>query len=88
MYPKITHVKSLDNYMLLVIFDNGIQKQYDFKKNFQYPVFESLRDEILFKQAKVEPGGYGISWNDELDMSEYELWQNGENVQSQHPLSL
>lgn len=25
----------------------------------------------------VDPGGYGISWNDELDMSEYELWTKG-----------
>jgi hypothetical protein len=25
-------------------------------------------------------GGYGISWNDEIDLSEYELWTNGAEV--------
>jgi len=24
----------------------------------------------------VDTGGYGISWNDEMDLSEYELWNN------------
>jgi hypothetical protein len=28
--------------------------------------------------VRVDPGGYGISWNDHIDLSEYELWTNGE----------
>lgn len=30
--------------------------------------------------ARVEAGGYGISWSDELDLSEYELWEHGELI--------
>jgi len=26
------------------------------------------------------PGGDGISWNDDIDLSEYELWTNGEPI--------
>jgi len=76
MYPKIKEIKVSNDYVLIVDFDNGAQKKYDFKKNFVNPVFEKLKDETLFNQVKVDTGGYGISWNDDLDLSEYELWQN------------
>jgi len=76
-HPKIKKINTDKNYILIVDFDNGIQKKYDCRKNFEYPAFELLKDEAFFKQAKIDPGGYGISWNDEIDLSEYELWQNG-----------
>jgi len=28
--------------------------------------------------VKADKHGYGISWNDEIDLSESELWLNGE----------
>ncbi len=31
----------------------------------------------LFEQVKVDTGGYGISWNDDIDLSCNELWENG-----------
>lgn len=34
----------------------------------------------LFEQVKVDAGGYGISWNDEIDLSCNELYENGERV--------
>jgi hypothetical protein len=77
MYPKIKEIKANDDYILIVKFDNGIQKKYDFKKNFENPCFQDLKDMNLFKQVKIDAGGYGISWNDDLDLSEYEVWKNG-----------
>ncbi|WP_044018806.1 DUF2442 domain-containing protein [Thermoanaerobacter italicus] len=34
----------------------------------------------FFKAVKVDAGGYGVSWNSELDLSEYELWKNGKEI--------
>jgi hypothetical protein len=34
----------------------------------------------FFKNVKVEQGGYAVSWNDDIDISEYELWCNGSVV--------
>ena len=31
----------------------------------------------LFEQVQVDSGGYGISWNDDIDLSCNELWENG-----------
>jgi hypothetical protein len=36
-----------------------------------------LKHEAFFRAVTVDPGGYGVSWDDETDLSEYELWNNG-----------
>ena len=50
---------------------------YDCKRLFQRPEFLLLKEEPFFKSVRVDVGGYGISWNDNIDISEYELWTNG-----------
>ncbi|WP_442937996.1 hypothetical protein [Nostoc sp.] len=40
-------------------------------------MFSPLRQPAFFQNFKVEQGGYGIVWNEEIDLSEYELWKNG-----------
>jgi Protein of unknown function (DUF2442) len=39
-----------------------------------------LQKPNFFRSFKVDDGGYGIVWNDEIDLSEYELWKNGAEV--------
>ena len=39
-----------------------------------------LKSDAFFKSVRVDSGGYGISWNDDADLSEYELWTNGVEV--------
>ena len=46
----------------------------------QWPEYKALVCEDLFNKLKIEPGGYGISWNEDLDCSEGELYQNGADV--------
>ncbi len=79
MFYKVSAVKALDNFILLIIFENGEEKYYDVKTLFdKFPPFRDLENvEGLFKQVKVDNGGYGISWNDDIDLSCNELWING-----------
>jgi len=79
--PRITAVKALPNRHLEVLFFNGTKKDYDCRMVMDKPEFFMLRDEIFFNTVKVDTGGYGISWNDNVDLSEYELWTNGEEIQ-------
>jgi len=78
MYPRIKSISTEDNYILVVTFENDIVKKYDFKPMLDNPHFSNLKDKLLFSSVKVDVGGCGISWNDELDLSEYELWVNGQ----------
>jgi uncharacterized protein YerC len=79
--PKILSIQALDNKKLLVKFVNGVEKIYDCKPLMEkFEVFQMLENEVFFKQVKADSGGYGISWNDQLDLSEYELWTNAVEV--------
>jgi hypothetical protein len=78
--PKILSVQALEDKKLLVKFVNGIEKIYDCNPLLDMDMFELLKNEAFFKSVKVDSGGYGISWNDDADLSEYELWANGVEV--------
>ena len=75
--PKIKHVVGTENHTLIVAFDNGETKQYDVGKLFENSMFSPLKDPAFFKNVRVEPGGYAVYWNENIDISEYELWKNG-----------
>ncbi|MDM8531680.1 DUF2442 domain-containing protein [Anaerolineales bacterium HSG25] len=77
-YPRIKSVKPLPDYKLLVCFRNDVTKIYDCSDLLKQPTFFLLRNKALFEAVQVDMGGYGISWNDELDLSEAELWRKGE----------
>jgi len=75
--PKILSVQALENKKLSVKFENGIEKVYDCAPLLGIAMFQLLKNDAFFKSVKVDAGGYGISWNDDVDLSEYELWANG-----------
>ena len=79
MTHKIKAVQPLDNFTLLVCFQNGIEKKYDIRKLYSvFPQFQVLEmDEELFQKVQVDIGGFGISWNDDLDLSAEDLWEDG-----------
>ena len=80
--PKIISVQALEKSNLSIRFENGIIKEYDCKQLFHLERFSLLRNNDLFKTVRVDVGGYGITWNDMIDLSEYELWTNGTEVGS------
>jgi len=78
--PRVKSVKPLTDMRLLVTFVDGMQKVYDCKGIVHLDRFQSLENEAFFNTVTVDPGGYGISWSDETDLSEYELWNKGIEV--------
>lgn len=79
MTHKIVSVKPMENSILLVVFQNGIEKKYDMRT--LYPVFPQFKvfetDVNLFNHVQVDIGGYGISWDDNLDLDAEDIWENG-----------
>jgi hypothetical protein len=74
---KIKLVIPLDDKRLLVTFVNGVQKIYDCHQILHREIFQMLNQDAFFKAVVVDPGGYGVSWDENTDLSEYELWNNG-----------
>lgn len=62
---------------MLVTFVNGVEKVYDCNQVMHLEIFQVLKNEAFFESVKVDSGGYGVSWNEDVDLSEYELWVNG-----------
>ena len=79
MTHRIVSVNTLNNMTLSVVFQNGIVKILDVQTLYsmfpQFKAFERIPD--LFQQVHVDTGGYGVSWNDTLDLDADTLWKNG-----------
>ena len=76
-YPKIQSAKAINNHVLSIEFSNNEQKCYDIVPLLEKEMFLPLKNPDFFKNVHVETGGYAIFWNDDIDISEYELWING-----------
>jgi hypothetical protein len=77
VFPKIEAVTPLPNKKLLVRFVGSEDKVYDCRPLLDQEPFSALQNESVFREVKVDAGGYGISWSDSIDLSESELWLNG-----------
>ena len=79
MFHHVKDVTPMTDYVLFVRFADGMEKQYDVKPLFnEIAAFQPLAYvQGLFEQVKVDIGGFGISWNDDIDLSCDELYDNG-----------
>ena len=84
MFHKIKSVTPSPDYRLLVQFSEGVTKQYDMNPLFdKYTMFLPLKDHPgLFTSVEVDVGGYGIIWNDDIDIACDELFYNGKTIQT------
>lgn len=72
--PRIKEVKVLEDYKLLLIYENEEHRVYDMKPNLNYEAFEKLKDYELFK--KVHAVGETIEWETGEDVSPESLYIN------------
>ena len=84
MFHKIKDVNPMPDYRLCVQFAEGVTKVYDVKLLFErIDAFKVLEyNPALFTDVTVDVGGYGVVWNDDLDLSCDELFENGNTVKT------
>lgn len=83
-HPRIRSVSVTDGYCLHVEFINGIRKDYNLKRWIAHPAFALLfRHPAFIKSVCIDSGGYGISWNDNIDLDAEEIWYNGTNPENE-----
>ncbi len=81
MFHKIKNVTPLKDFKLSIQFAEGITKIYDMKKLIvNNKIFADLKDINLFNSVKVDIGGYGVIWNDDIDISCDELFENSKKI--------
>lgn len=74
MRPKAIDVKPIENYQLIIKFENGEEKIFDVKPYLEHKVFIELKNKELFKKVKI--GGLSIEWPNGADICPDELYNN------------
>ena len=79
MAHRVQSVSMIDQNILQAMFIGGEVIQYDLRKMLSIlPQFqEIINDPSLASKVHADTGGYGVSWNDDLDLDAEELWDNG-----------
>ena len=78
--PRIHDAQAFDSLTLIITFTNGERKRYEITRLLDREMFAPLKNSAFFKNVQVEPGGYAVFWNADIDISEYELWENGKEM--------
>ena len=74
MYFAITEVTPLENYKLRLKFKNGEEKIFDMSPYLNTGIFKELKDEAIFKTAKVSFDT--VEWDNEADIDPETLYKD------------
>ncbi|MGI8883889.1 MAG: DUF2442 domain-containing protein [Pyrinomonadaceae bacterium] len=81
-HPKINSAKAINDHTLLIEFDNAEKKVYDITPLLEKAMFALLKNPAFFRNVQVDKGGYAVFWNEDIDLSEYELWTHGKLIEN------
>ena len=76
-FPRLVGVEPLPEKRLLARFENGEKRIYDCTALVRSDPFRILANDAFFRHVRPAPGGYGVVWDDRLDLAESEIWLNG-----------
>lgn len=79
MIVRIKNVKSLDDYILLVTFDDGKTVEYDVKDDMcTLPGYDDLKNITgLWQQVQLDTSRTCVYWNDYIDLPSDIIYEYG-----------
>ena len=78
MYLAIKQVKPLENYNLLLTFENGERRQFDMSPYLNIGIFQELKDEKMFRTVKTNFDT--IEWDNEADIDPEILYKESKMI--------
>jgi hypothetical protein len=75
MYFSVKSVEAQSDHMLVITFENGVRKSFDMKPYLDLGVFRTLRDEKVFRSARVRFNT--VVWDNDLDFDPEALYDGG-----------
>ena len=73
-YPKLLSVQPEKDFFLILTYDNGEIKKYDFSQNFSHPFYAPLSNFATFQQVSVVDGD--LEWATGQDFCPFTLYDN------------
>lgn len=65
MYFAVKSVTATENYILILVFENGEKRQFDMKPFLDQGIFKELRDPVRFNSVRISFDT--IEWDNEAD---------------------
>jgi hypothetical protein len=75
MQPRVSQVSPLDDYLIMITFDNKEKKVFDMKPYLHQGLFSELQDQSVFRSVRPFLGS--IQWNNGLDLCPDTLYEGG-----------
>ncbi|MEI7423310.1 MAG: DUF2442 domain-containing protein [Prolixibacteraceae bacterium] len=73
MYPAVKNVKPIENYNLILIYENGEKRQFDMKPFLNKGIFKELKEVAKFNTVKVCFDA--IEWENKADLDPEVLYE-------------
>jgi hypothetical protein len=73
MYLAIKEVFPQDNYLLILVFENGEKREFDMKPYLDNGIFRELKEEKIFKTVRTSYDS--IEWDNEADFDPEVLYE-------------
>ena len=70
----VEQAKHICGYTLMLIFNNGEKRKFDFSSLLDKGVCSKLRDMDYFKNFKID--GFSVDWNNEIGFAPEFLYEN------------
>lgn len=79
---RLEDVVPLKNGYLLSFFRDGSSKKVNIRRLLEYDARFSriMKEQELFNTVKLQPGGYGVCWDEHLTVPDYMLYDEGEEL--------
>lgn len=74
MYFAVTEVTTQEIFLLRLKFNNGEEKVFDMKPYLETGIFKDLKDEAIFKTAKISFDT--VEWDNEADIDPETLYSD------------
>jgi hypothetical protein len=86
MYSAVKSVMPINNYNLILTFENGEKRQFDMNPFLNIGVFRELRDVSKFNSVRISFDS--IEWDNEADLDPEILYQKESEIVKQNSLSV
>lgn len=88
MFHKAVHIDYLKDTIIQALFQDGSVKQFDISVLFErHTQLKALDNWELFSSGRLA-GGYGIIWNDDLDIDIETIYQEGTLIRTEEPSAI
>jgi hypothetical protein len=78
MYLAIKEVRPIDNYQLILTFENGEKRKFDMNPYLDKGIFKELRDVTIFKNVRLSFDT--IEWPNQIDLDPEILYEQSINL--------